>query len=222
MMRCTLSAPNLLAYSKRLLDNHFPDGAENKSLTAQTVEHALQRIEFCFSRITRKYYALDGTATFDHLNSDHMVVYLYFLANSIWKQSGDEVVPTRLFYLNKVMHGLDLFYSVSMPDIFMVVHPLGTVLGNAKYSNYFVVYQNCTIGAVDTVYPSFDEGVVMYSKSSVIGDCRIGRDVVIAANAFIVDTSVPDNSTVVGQYPAQRVLPNQRSVKSRCFDPRPA
>jgi serine O-acetyltransferase len=219
MMRSTLSHADLHAYCKSLLAHHFPDGADCTSLTLPAVDHALQRIEFCFSRISRKYYSLDGAATFDHLNGDHMVSFLYFLANGIWKQSGDQAVPTKLFYLNKVMHGLDLFYSVSMPDIFMVVHPLGTVLGNAKYSDYFVVYQNCTVGAVGVVYPSFEPGVVMYSRSSVLGDCRIGNDVVLAANAFIVDTSITGNSIVVGHYPSHRVLKNPMSVKARCFDP---
>jgi len=59
------------------------------------------------------------------------------------------------------MHGIDLFYSVPMPDVFMLVHPVGTVIGKANFSNYLVVYQNCTIGADTDVYPNFGEGIVL-------------------------------------------------------------
>jgi serine O-acetyltransferase len=221
MIKCTLSLGALYQYTKRLLELHFPDAAICASLTPQAIDAALQRLEYSFSHIKRPYYAVSGTATFDHLNSDHMVCFLYFLANGIWKESGDDDVPTRLFYLNKVMHGLDLFYSVAMPDIFLVVHPIGTILGKAKYNNYFVVYQNCTIGAVDTVYPTFDEGVVMYSRSTVLGDSRIGKDVVFAANSFVVDQPVPEKTVVVGQYPTHRMLPNRLTVRERCFEVRP-
>ena len=34
-----------------------------------------------------------------------------------------------------------------MPDIFMVVHPLVTIVGKVDYKDYLVVYQNCTIGS---------------------------------------------------------------------------
>lgn len=219
MMNTTLSQGDLLAYVKRLIAHHLPDGNPCAALTQQSIDRALQRTEFCFSKIARKYYNLDGVVTFNHLNGDHMASFLYFLGNGIWKDSGDTEAPTRLFYLNKIMHGLDLYYSVAMPSIFLLVHPLGTVLGNATYSDYFVVYQNCQVGAVTTVYPTFASGVVLYSRSSVLGDCNIGSDVVIAANAFVVDTAIPQNSVVVGQYPNHRVLPNKMPVKARCFDP---
>jgi serine O-acetyltransferase len=69
------------------------------------------------------------------------------------------------------------------------------------------------------VYPTFGEGVVLYSRSSVLGASRIGNDVVFAANAFVVDSDIPDHSVVVGQYPDHRALPSSRSVRARIFDP---
>ncbi len=117
------------------------------------------------------------------------------------------------------MHGLDLFYSVAMPDIFMLVHPLGTILGNATYSDYLVVYQNVTVGAVTTVYPKFGEGTILYSRAGVIGACESGNNVVFAANAFVIDQKIPKDTIVVGQYPAHRLVANREAVRARCFDP---
>ncbi len=152
---------------------------------------------------------------FNHLNTDHMASLLYFLGNTIWQSTGDQELPTRLFYLNKILHGVDLYFSVKMPRIFMLVHPVGTVIGQADYDDYLVIYQNVTIGSDNGVYPKLDKEVILYSKSSVIGDCRVGSNVVFAANSFICNTNIPDNTIVVGQYPNHIFKPNSVSVHER-------
>jgi len=218
MMHCSLDETAMTGYVSRLLESHLPDGCA-PHLARTTVAYALQRVEHCHSRVRRKYFQDERGARFDHLNGDHMAGFLWFLANSAWTERGEVDLAIRLFYLNKIMHGLDLFYSVPMPDVFVLVHPVGTVLGKASYRDYLVVYQNCTVGADTDVYPRFGEGVILYSRSSVIGDCQIGDNVVFAANSLLIDTTVPSDTVVVGQYPQQRFLSNQRPVRSRCFEP---
>ena len=51
------------------------------------------------------------------------------------------------------------------------------------------------------VYPVFGDFVTMYSNSSVIGNCRIGNNVVIGANTCIKDEDIPDNCLVFGSSP---------------------
>lgn len=151
-----------------------------------------------------------------------MASFLWFLSSTVWRDDQNEELATRLSYLNKMMHGLDLFYSVPMPDVFLLVHPVGTVLGRASYSDYLVVYQNCTVGATADVYPTFGEGVALYSRSSVLGDCNVGSNVVFGANSLVIDTAVPDDTIVVGAHPAQRYLSNPMTVRMRCFETRGA
>jgi serine O-acetyltransferase len=217
-MKSSVNPVELEAYCRRLVANHIPDGYVAGDNLGPLLDKAFARLEHCFSSIHRKYYEEEGRPVFDHLNGDHFASLLYFLANTIWRETGDTQLPTRLFYLNKIMHGLDLFYSVPMPDIFMLVHPLGTVLGKAQYGNYLVVYQNCTIGANTDIYPKFGEGTIVYSRSSIIGNCEVGDNVVFGANSFLVNTHVPRDTVVTGQYPAQRFLPNRRSVRAFSFD----
>jgi serine O-acetyltransferase len=219
MMRTSLPPADLQSYVSRLVANHLPDGAVLHHDLGPHLATALERVEHCFGRIQRKYYRERDEVLFDHLNADHMAAFLYFFGNTIWRATGDADAPTRLSYVNKIMHGLDLFYSVAMPDVFLLVHPVGTVLGKATYSDYLVVYQNCIVGADTTVYPHFGEGVILYSRSSVLGDCRVGSNVVFAANAMVVDTTVPDDHVVVGQFPSHRFVKNPRSVRDRCFNP---
>lgn len=218
MMRISLPPEKLEAYVAALMRQHFPDGYEPACPLGPLVARALARAEHCFGSIHRKYYRDGNDVLFDHLNGDHFASFLYFLANTVWRDSGDTELPTRLFYLNKIMHGLDLFYSVAMPDVFMLVHPLGTVLGHAHYGNHLVVYQNVTVGADEAgIYPRFGDGTVLYSKSSVIGECVFGDDVVVGANAFVLNTDVPGGSLVVGQYPANHIKPTAGSIAMRVF-----
>ena len=217
-MEMSMPRETLESYVLRLIKLHLPDGYESAHPLRACLGRALERVEHCFSRIDRKYYRHDGKVLFDHLNADHMAVFLYFLGNTLWQDTGDDGLATRLSYLNKIMHGLDLFYSTSMPEVFLLVHPVGTVLGNASYGDYLVVYQNCTVGALTDVYPRFGTGTILYSRSSVLGDCGVGNNVVFAANSQIVNVDVPGDSLVLGQYPHQRFARNNRTVRQRCFD----
>ncbi len=217
MMKLSLPADQFSSYVRRLLLNYFPDGATLEEWSEPSFRRALERCEYCFSQIRRKYYCEDGITVFDHLNADHMASFLYFLGNTLWQDAGAVQVSTKLSYLNKVMHGLDLFHSVAMPDIFLLVHPVGTVLGNARYGNFLVVYQNCTVGAVGHDYPVFGTGTILYSRASVLGKCRIGDDAVLAANSAVIGMDVPDNSVVLGIHPDCRIVTNTESVRTRCF-----
>jgi serine O-acetyltransferase len=214
----SLSANQLAHFVETMLINYLPDGQERRHDLMSIVAEALQRVEHCFSRIHRKYYNVNQVIEFNHLNSDHLAVFLYFLANSVWKSTGDTIVPSKLFYLNKILNGLDLYYAVTMPDIFMLVHPVGSVIGNANYKDYLVIYQNCTVGADAGIYPRFGEGVILYSGSSVLGDSTIGDNVTFGANAMVVNTDIPQDTVVVGQFPHHRLLDSQRSVRQRLFE----
>lgn len=217
-MEMSLSTENLKSYVLNLLTTHFPDGYKVNYSIDFVFSTALERIEYNFSHIRRKYYFESNKVVFNHLNSDHMATLLYFLANTIWREVNDTELPTRLFYLNKIMHGIDLYYSVPMPNIFMLVHPIGTILGKASYEDYLVIYQNVTVGADTDIYPRFGKEVILYSRSSVLGDCNIGNNVILAANSFLINTAVSDNTVVVGQFPNHKLIQNHNSVRSRCFD----
>tara|TARA_Y100000589_G_C26879555_1_gene517425 strand:- start:353 stop:712 length:360 start_codon:yes stop_codon:yes gene_type:complete len=115
------------------------------------------------------------------------------------------------------MHGIDMFYSLKLPNIFLLVHPIGTILGNAEYEDYFVCYQGCTIGSDGTGYPVFKGPAVVYSNSSIIGKCSIGSNVVVGARSILINDSVKNDKTVVGGPKKIRVWENKISIKSQVF-----
>lgn len=214
--RPSLNAADLAKYVAAQMSAIAPGVDASERLEVYAGE-ALTRIYDCFKNVNRKYFRDGNDVVFDHQNSDQWAMYLYLLSNTVHRAGGDTELATRLFLLNKALHSIDVFYSVSLPETFMFVHPLGTIIGNAKYGNYFAIYQNCTVGSTEQGYPTFSDGTILYARSMILGGCKVGADVVFAANSFVIDADVPANSTVVGQYPAHRILANDRSVAERIF-----
>ena len=175
----------------RQLSSFFVLSEDDKKAVEQSVPCALDKCERSFSKTRNKYYSEAGVTKFDPLHGRQWSRFLYELAS----------VSDKLYALNKAMASVDLFYQVELPDIFTFDHPLGSVMGRASYSDYFTFSQGCTVGNNRGIYPRFGQSVFMLSDSKVIGDCEIGSNVIIGANAYVKDVDIPSNSLVFGQSP---------------------
>lgn len=141
---------------------------------------------------------------FDANHSIQWMTFLYYLSHELYLKGSK--LCDQVYYLNKIMHSVDLFYAIELPEIWSAEHPLGTVMGRAKYSDGFFFYQGCTVGGTkdkegNIYYPEMEENVRMYANSSVLGRCHIGKNAQIGAGALVKNQDVPDNSTVFGQSP---------------------
>ena len=143
--------------------------------------------------INNKYFFDGQHAVFDHLHGDQYAAWLYFVSNQLHRDGAPASWSKKVFLLNKMMHGCDIFYEVDLPSIFLLVHPLGTVLGRGNYQDYFMAYQRCGIGSNHDVYPSLGRHVTLRPGSAVLG-----HNVVIAAESLALDHSVPANSVYFG------------------------
>lgn len=164
---------------------------------------SLEWIERCFSHISNKYYSdASGTPRFDPLHGSQWAVLLYRLSREIYIEGRDDVpLSSKIYALLRAVSGCDMFYQVQLPDIFMFDHPFGSIIGRASYADFFVFTQGCTVGNNHGIYPRFGSRVYMLSDSKVVGDCQIGDDVIISANAFVKDENIPSGSIVFGQSP---------------------
>ena len=130
--------------------------------------------------------------------------------------NNDEIAETsrslcsKLYMLNKALSACEIYYEVELPDIFLLEHPVGTVMGRGKFSNYFFFLQNCTVGANNNLYPEFGERVVMCAGSKVLGTSHIGSNVIISADTCVIDQDVPDNSIVFGRSPNLIIKPGHK------------
>ena len=160
----------------------------------------LARVEYCFSRTPNKYYSREGKTYFNPFHSGQYCIFLYFLSNEVWK-SGMSLLADKIYYLNKMMNGCDMFYEVELPDVFMLDHPVGSALGRAQYGEGFTFGQNCTVGNNRGVYPVIGKNVELCASASILGNCHIGDNVTIGAYACVKDQDIPADSIVFGQSP---------------------
>nr|WP_294925890.1 transferase [uncultured Flavobacterium sp.] len=174
-------------------------------------DDAMKRVEYCFSNTNNKYYNKDEEAFFNPFHSGQWCIFLYYLSNTIFKSNNEnKIVCDKVYYLNRTLNSCDLFYEVSLPEIFHLDHPLGTVIGRGIFNDYFSFSQGCTVGNNKGIFPKFGKNVKMLSNSKVIGDSKIGDNVIISANTYIKDTNIPNNSIVFGSSP-NLVIKNIRS-----------
>jgi serine O-acetyltransferase len=199
-MEMSFGKEELVRYVTRQLNTFFPDGNEVRETDiGRNIDDVIERMDFCFSSVNDKYFPrADRGAVFNHLNSDHYAMFLYMTSNLIFKERNDVNVCTKLFLLNKCLHGIDVFYQVDLPKIFLFAHPIGTVLGNAKYSDYLLVYQKCNVGGNKDKYPVLGKYLSMHPGAVILGNCNVGENCKIAAGSFLLDQDLEDNSVYIG------------------------
>lgn len=217
-LELSLSQELFADYVSRQLNTFFPDGdVVRKSDINKSLTETLNKIEIAFSRINLSYYAKAGNSWFNHLHGDHYAAFLYLLSNTLYK-NGNENAATKTFLLNKGLFGIDAFYQIELPEHFIFVHPVGTILGRATYSDFLVIYQGVTIGAnVEGIYPDLGANTILYSNSSIIGFCKTGSGFILGSNSSLVDSTVGENKVVVGSYPNHRVLENNKQLIKHYF-----
>ena len=179
-------------YVSRQIENLFPDGqiGVGEALD-RDLDEALDRTNICINAV--RWWTENE---FDYLHSSQHCIFVYYLANTIWRNRQDEKLCTKLFNLNKAMHGFDCFYNNELPDKFFIGHSVGIVLARTTFSNYLVLYQGCTVGKNHGAAPVLGEGVVMYPHSAIIGNCNIGDRTVIGQGSSIMNADTPGDTYV--------------------------
>ena len=219
-MKTSLLPGELAAYTSRQLNYFFPDDHPVQLGDYQSVvDTALDRVEHCFKHIAVKHYCLNGEARFSHTFSDQYAAYLWFLANTLWQEQAPVPLLHKLFYLNKTLHAFECMYDTQLPDIFFLSHTVGTVLGKATYTDFFVVSQGCTVGVHHDHYPVFDKGVALAANVSIIGQCRLGRCVSIGSNTSIFQRDLADDTTAyTGAQGVLAIVPSNEPYAQKFFN----
>ncbi|MEG0681860.1 MAG: transferase, partial [Eubacterium sp.] len=164
------------------------------------IHRTLKKLEKSFKVSANKYYKKNNEAFFSPYHSGQYAIFLFYLA-SLLHQNRKIEIATQVYYLNKIMNSVDWYFELNLPDIFGVEHPLGSVMGRARYSDYFFFYQGCTVGGNKGKYPTIGKNVTMFSNSSILGESYVGEHVVISTGTLIKDENIPDYSLVFGQSP---------------------
>jgi len=198
-LECDIDQNSLLNILFKRLNNFFFIDDDEEKLIREYHDQVLIKIKICFLGVENKYFQRNGNAYFSYSHSGQYVIYLYFYS----KIFADLKHPLKdkFYYLNKIMHCVDLYSEIDLPSVFFFEHPLGLVLGRAKYGSNFFAMQGCTVGGNKAIYPIIGENVKMFSDSKILGNCKIGDNVWISANTYIKDQDVPANTIVFGSSP---------------------
>lgn len=214
-MHISLSKAELKEYVSKQLWSYFPDRYEFKGEDVdRAFECALERTENCFSYINNFAYSNNhGETFFSHLHSDQYAQFLYFFSNSLWNISENKLICDKIIYLNKVLNGFFYSYKAKLPDIFFFTHPVGSVIGNASYSDFLVISQNVTIntgeGKADELLPKLGKGLYLAAGAKIIGNESIGDGVSIGVDAVIYNQEI-DDDMVVERTPNGNILVRNR------------
>ena len=212
-VKTSLAPPALAAFAARQVNAMFPDGDDLEgSDLLPAVRLALQRLEHCFTRINNKYFFDGEQAIFDHLHGDQYAMWLYLLSNQLFCSRGSVSACKKLFLLNKALHGCDIYYEVEMPAIFLLVHPLGTVLGRARYADYLIVYQRAGVGSNHGIYPELGSHLTLRPGSAVLGNSKVGNFCSIATESLLLDHDLADDSVYIGN-PRDHTILTRRTVQ---------
>ena len=198
-MKISIKTSSLLKFVIGQINLFFPDGKSvQEHDLKKSFDHSMQRLEFCFSKVNNKYFRNENRVFFNHLNGDQYATFLYYLSNTCFKNNVKDDICTKIFLLNRLLNGIDMFYEVDLPDVFLLVHPIGTILGRGEYSDYLVVYQRCGIGSNHDIYPTLGKNVTLRPGASIIGNCKVGENCEIGAESLLMDKNLEDNTLYVG------------------------
>ncbi|MDN3921586.1 hypothetical protein [Roseateles violae] len=188
----TVAAPELAGFVARQLQNFYPDGHPSLGVLQAALPQALARTQACVARVRA------WQSGFDPLVSGQYASFLYYLSNEVGMQLGDGATATRLFLLNKALHGLELFYELALPEVFMLGHTPGIVLAKAGYGSHLMLHQGCTVGRkIGGERPRLDSHIVLFPNAMVIGRCHVRANTVIAPGVCLVDTDTPGDCYVL-------------------------
>ena len=190
--------------------NYFKS-IEDEALISKHLPKAMERFENCIRDCNNKYYSKENDEGiiepyFDPLHTCQWTLFLYFMANTIYKYENEKieaarVVCDKIYGQSKNMSGCDIYFEVEMPEVFFFDHPLGSHLGRAKYGNGFSFLQGCLVEKLDGKAPVIDDNVTMLTGSKIIGDSHVGENSLITEGTIIRNENIPANSVVYGESP---------------------
>ncbi len=170
----------------------------------EAFNQALDRTEECFRVIAYPgYHNEKGMTTFSHLHGDQYATFIWFLSNSLYRNTDEKTACDKLLQLNKLLNNVFISYKCGLPDHFLLIHPIGTILGNANYSDFLVVRQGVTVNTAHdkegNPAPYLGRGLNFGAHAKIFGNASVGDRVSIGAGAMIYQTEVPDDHVVISK-----------------------
>jgi serine O-acetyltransferase len=131
-------------------------------------------------------------------NSNELAIFLFRLGVEMHQNNLDDLKP-QIHWLLKELCSCEIYFNVEIAEGFYIVHGQSTVIGSRnKIGKGFKIHQGCTIGHKKNGEGNgnvIGDNVTMYCNSSILGQLKIGNNVVIGAHVLVAK-DIEDNSVI--------------------------
>lgn len=103
----------------------------------------------------------------------------------------------------RFLTGIEIHPGAKIGKGLFIDHGMGTVIGETvEIGDDCILFHNVTLGGiglhVGKRHPTIGNGVLIGANATILGPCIIGNNCKIGAETVIMNSNIPDNSTVVG------------------------
>jgi serine O-acetyltransferase len=125
-------------------------------------------------------------------------------------------LPRLLSQISRFWTGIEIHPGAKIGKGFFIDHGMGVVIGETtEIGDNCVLFHNVTLGGTGKHkgkrHPTLGNNVMVGTGAILLGPIKVGNNVKIGANTFILMQDVPDNTTVAGT-PGRIVKINGQSV----------
>jgi len=117
--------------------------------------------------------------------------------------TGVPILPRFLSNITRAWSGVEIHPGASIGKSFFVDHGAGVVIGEtAQIGDNCVLFHNVTLGGTGKHrgkrHPTLGNNVLIGTGATLLGPIKVGNNVKIGAETFIIMHDIPDDCTVVG------------------------
>jgi len=152
------------------------------------------------------------------LYSGFHAIFIHRFTHPMWRL-GIPFLPRLLSQISRFLTGVEIHPGAKIGGGFFIDHGMGVVIGETtEIGENCVLFHNVTLGGTGKHqgkrHPTIGDNVTIGTGAIILGPVRVGNNVKIGANTFILMRDVPDNTTVAGT-PGRIVKINGQEVSMK-------
>ncbi len=125
-------------------------------------------------------------------------------------------IPRLISQIMRFLTGIEIHPGAKIGKGFFINHSMGTVIGETtEIGKNCTLFHNVTLGGTGKHegkrHPTIGDNVLIGTGAILLGPIKVGNNVKIGADTFIINKNVPDNCTIVGT-PGRIVKLNGKKV----------
>ncbi len=137
---------------------------------------------------------------------------IYRISHFLWQYPATKLLARIISQIGRFLTGVEIHPGALIEPGVFIDHGMGVVIGEtAVVRNNVVLYHGVTLGGTGKNkgkrHPTIESGVAIGARATILGPITIGQNSKIGAGAVVVK-NVPENSTVLGVPPAQKIITN--------------